>query len=773
MIKTDLARGMSLVEIPEAGLSVLCGCPENAVKFLIKAGKVRSVERGGVRYETGPNAILLSEVPVQRGRFRNLGEFPVLQMLYRQGMILPGHPGNTGMRPMIIGMRDQVEAQSRYIYAGNYGLASVQELESAGLPREEAAELFRMKLKFAFGAIRKTEELLDLRVFEGHAIELRDGAFVRRTGANHYEFLHAGRALKVELDPGAGAKDLPYPLPRGEISRSAFSVVHIGEGDGWDTERPCMASIVQYRGELFLVDAGPDIEASLEALGLGIDDLSGIFHTHAHDDHFVGLTALLRARRRLAYFAVPWVRASVEAKLRALAGIGEREFRRYFEVRDLEEGRWNDLGGLEVRPTMSPHPVETTVLRFRARGDGPWRSYAHFADLAAFSVLDSMVQDDPALPGISGRQVALIKAGYLEKADVKKVDVGGGAIHGSAADFSGDESDLLYLSHNPDLGGPGGGALGGRTRIAAFGEENILIAQDGSPLGGEASPQAPEEGPADARLLDLLEATRPFSELAARRPSTRAREQRPAIEAIAASTTLERVASGASLCGEVGAGLRIIATGRARVLAGDKHVDFLGPGDVFGEEGLLVEGCCLFEAKAIGEVSAYHVPAAEIEARPILLWGLRELLESRLAKVKTAFDFAWLPSFSVGEPRLDEEHRRLFALIGELDSSIKDPEACPDSGPLIAELSDFMATHFASEEALMRSLDYPELAAHEREHESLRRDLAAYRARLDCGDRNLLSELDGFLKDWALRHTLLIDRLYIPYLGSSSRMARP
>jgi hemerythrin len=195
MTKTDIANGMSLVEIPDAGLSVLCGCPENAVKFLIKRGIIREVERDGQRFETGPNAILLSEMPVQGGRFRNLGEFPVLQMLYRQGMIIPGHPNNTGARPMIIGMRDQVEAQSRYIYSGNYGLSTIEELEATGLASGKTAELFRLKLKFAFGSIRKTEELLDLRVFDGHAIELRGGAFVRRIGANRYEFLHDGQSV--------------------------------------------------------------------------------------------------------------------------------------------------------------------------------------------------------------------------------------------------------------------------------------------------------------------------------------------------------------------------------------------------------------------------------------------------------------------------------------------------------------------------------------------------------------------------------------------------
>ena len=84
MTRIDVAPGVSVVEVPEAGLTVLCGCPENAVKLLIKAGIIHQTARGGVSYETGPNAVLLSDVPVQNGMFCNLAEFPVLQMLYLQ-----------------------------------------------------------------------------------------------------------------------------------------------------------------------------------------------------------------------------------------------------------------------------------------------------------------------------------------------------------------------------------------------------------------------------------------------------------------------------------------------------------------------------------------------------------------------------------------------------------------------------------------------------------------------------------------------------------------
>jgi len=200
MTKTEIVPGVSLVEAEEAGLSVLCGCPENVVKHLIKTGVIRETESRGVQYETGPNAVLLSDIPVQCGMFSNLAEFPVLQMLYRQGKGIPGHPGNDGTRPMLIGLREQVTAQAEYIYLGNYGLPLVRDLEEAGLSKKVAAERMRMKLAFSFGSIKKTEELLELKVVDKDAIELRKGVFLRRIGLNRYEFLYAGQTVQVDMN---------------------------------------------------------------------------------------------------------------------------------------------------------------------------------------------------------------------------------------------------------------------------------------------------------------------------------------------------------------------------------------------------------------------------------------------------------------------------------------------------------------------------------------------------------------------------------------------
>ncbi len=119
--KTRVANGVFWVEARPADLRVLCGCPADSVKHLIRRGLTVTREQDGVTYDTGPNAILLSDVLLQGGRFANLAEFPVLQLLYKQGMLLPGHPRNTGEKPLLLVAKtdwytiDSIEKGSRYI----------------------------------------------------------------------------------------------------------------------------------------------------------------------------------------------------------------------------------------------------------------------------------------------------------------------------------------------------------------------------------------------------------------------------------------------------------------------------------------------------------------------------------------------------------------------------------------------------------------------------------------------------------------------------------
>lgn len=446
--KVKVSTGIEWVEVPAAGVFILCGCPPDSVKHLMKLGLIIPTERDGWTFESGPNAILLSDVILQNGSFTNMAEFPVLQMLYRQGTLIPNHPNNTGAKPILIGVEDQINAQMEYIYRGNYGLVNEEELIEGGATPEMAKVMMRMKLRFAFGAIHHPSALLDHRILAEDAVEILNGVYVKRLSLNKFEVSYKDEKVQVDLNLKHSEHYVPsYPLGYHEVERDTFSIIHSGDGDGWDVNRPTMSSVIFFQGKIYLVDAGPNVRVTLQALGIGISEIEGIFHTHSHDDHFAGLPAFIRSDRKINYYAAPYVRASVTKKLSALLSIEEDRFADFFNIHDLEVDEWNDVEGLEVRPRLSPHPVETAILQFRALGPDGYKTYAHYADIVALNVLEGMINEDENTPGVSQDFFDEVKKNYLETMDVKKIDIGGGLIHGDSSDFAKDKSAKIILSH--------------------------------------------------------------------------------------------------------------------------------------------------------------------------------------------------------------------------------------------------------------------------------------------------------------------------------------
>ncbi len=496
--KLVVANGISYVEIPAAGLYLLCGSPADSVKHLLRRGIIQTTELNGIAFENGPNAILLSDTMVQNGHLCNLAEFPILQMLYRQGMLIPNHPNNTGRKPKLIGTPEQLAAQLRYIHRGNYGLISAEEMVKAGIDEQEADELMRIKLKFAFGQISRPDSFVDCLPLTTGLLDIGDGVSIERVANNVFEIRHGEDCVEIDLNLHLHETyPCPYPLSHVDIDRHYFAVVHAGDGDGWDYNRPAMGSVIIHQGRVYLIDAGPNIHYSLDALGIGKKEVAGVFHTHCHDDHFAGLTTLLQCDQPLQYFATPLVRASVTRKFCALLSIPECEFSKYFDIHDLEEGQWNDIMGLEVRPVMSPHPVETTVFNFRVLWEGGYRTYTHLADIASFAVLDAMTHADDRALGLSPERAKEVKAEYLKPADLKKIDIGGGMIHGNAEDFADDDSTRLLLAHTArELTDAerriGSGAPFGTLDVMIPGEQNFLL-RDASEFLKSYFPTVPVE----------------------------------------------------------------------------------------------------------------------------------------------------------------------------------------------------------------------------------------------------------------------------------------
>ena len=471
--KIRLAKGVFWVEIAEADLRILCGCPADSVKHLIKTGLIVQQEISGVACETGPNAILLSDLTLQNGEFSNLAEFPVLQMLYRQGMGIPNHPNNRGDKPLLIGLAEQVNSQMHYIYRGNYGLVSKEEIVRSGIAEDRAEQIMRLKRSFAFGHIKATREFLDVAILGREPLKLNGGVSIQRQAVNVFAISYGGETVTVDLNLAPGQKyETTYSLGFHKFDREYFGVIHSGDGDGWDVNRPSMSSILTFQGKVYLIDCGPNLAYTLNTLSVGTEEVEGIFHTHAHDDHFSGIAALMQAGHRIKYYAPPLIRTSVFKKLAALLSMEEEKFHDFFEVHDLQFDVWNDIEGLEVKPILSPHPVETSIYLFRTLAGGGYKSYAHFADIVSMSVLKGMVTDSPDAPGLSQQAFDQTLADYLTATDIKKLDIGGEMIHGAAIDFRDDLSGKILLAHKAQELTPEEKEIGSS---ASFGTMDILI----------------------------------------------------------------------------------------------------------------------------------------------------------------------------------------------------------------------------------------------------------------------------------------------------------
>lgn len=122
--------------------------------------------------------------------------------------------------------------------------------------------------------------------------------------------------------------------------------------------------------------------------------------------------------------------------------------------------------------------------------------------------------------------------------------------------------------------------------------------------------------------------------------------------------------------------------------------------------------------------------------------------------------FFWNSSLETGNARIDQQHRRLFALTNELADVVRDVGATYDVDRLVAELRDYAASHFCDEETVMAcsSLSSVEQRRHRCAHRQFLERVEAFVGRHAAGDVNAIADCLDFLVDWLVLHILKLDQ---------------
>ena len=125
----------------------------------------------------------------------------------------------------------------------------------------------------------------------------------------------------------------------------------------------------------------------------------------------------------------------------------------------------------------------------------------------------------------------------------------------------------------------------------------------------------------------------------------------------------------------------------------------------------------------------------------------------------------WSETYSVGVSILDEDHKRLIEIINRANDAIAQKSSAEW---LVQELKDYAHIHFAREEEMLMSANYPDIEEHQRQHGQFVEWLETVERtfRFTPGAYHLVGEaVSSYLNDWLINHILVTDMEYKDALG--------
>ena len=128
----------------------------------------------------------------------------------------------------------------------------------------------------------------------------------------------------------------------------------------------------------------------------------------------------------------------------------------------------------------------------------------------------------------------------------------------------------------------------------------------------------------------------------------------------------------------------------------------------------------------------------------------------------------WNESFRIGVERIDEQHRKLFALRNQLlDCCCRENSVhAEDFHRILSELFEYTRYHFEAEEEFMQAIAYPKLDAHHKCHDQFIDNLVNFS--LDAANSTKTHrEVLDFLTVWLINHVLKSDMDIRRYIESN------
>ncbi|MCL1931929.1 MAG: bacteriohemerythrin [Treponema sp.] len=129
----------------------------------------------------------------------------------------------------------------------------------------------------------------------------------------------------------------------------------------------------------------------------------------------------------------------------------------------------------------------------------------------------------------------------------------------------------------------------------------------------------------------------------------------------------------------------------------------------------------------------------------------------------------WDNAYSVGFSPIDEQHKVLVKMTGDLFDACKQDVMAADVVFLetIKKALDYAETHFADEEERLREVNYPHLDEQQEQHEAFIAEVQKSIEEFEAGNIEPV-DMARYLKNWLLNHIAKCDKRYSSYLSETN-----
>jgi hemerythrin len=119
---------------------------------------------------------------------------------------------------------------------------------------------------------------------------------------------------------------------------------------------------------------------------------------------------------------------------------------------------------------------------------------------------------------------------------------------------------------------------------------------------------------------------------------------------------------------------------------------------------------------------------------------------------------------------MDNQHVAMIQMLNELYDAMMEGNALGITGPLLHKLVAYTQDHFAAEEQMMASSNYPGLQDHIARHRQLIEEVHRHVQAYERQNLFLPISLLHFLRDWLATHIQKEDRAYGPCMNRAGNL---